>query len=267
MRTRTLAVMAAVLMASEALGTAQQRSVAADPVKLSWYKAADALGMLRLAQEVDRVSSMNFWATGTLVTEAQPCTLTSYRASVNWLHTGMRVDFTCQQQPQRRIFVVNGTSAWNETEPGRNATPVPAAADERQLQIWLLPQGIVKAAAAAGSRFAVTTEGTQTVWTLVVPSVGATVTARLNEKSLIERVEARQGTTVTEISYSDYGDWNGADYLSDVLFPKRITHRRGGTTTLDLTITKTNTYNPYVVMPVPANVPRTAAQATGAARP
>ena len=49
-------------------------------------------------------------------------------------------------------------------------------------------------------------------------------------------------------------DWNGDDYLSDVQFPKRITQKRGGNTVLDLTIQKTNTYNPYVVMPVPAGV-------------
>lgn len=267
MRICALAVIAVMVIAGEGLWAAQPRPAQADPVKTSWYRAADALGMLRLAQEVDRVSSMNFWASGTLVDDGQACTLTNYKASVNWLHTGMRVDFVCQQQPQRRIFVVNGKSAWNETEPGKNATPVPAAADERQLQLWLLPQGVVKAAAAAGTNLKVTTAGTQTVWTFPVPSVGATVTAWLNEKSLIERVESRRGTIVTEISYSDYGDWNGADYLSDVMFPKRITHKRGGVTTLDLTVTKTNTYNPYVVMPIPPNVPRVAAQTTGAARP
>ena len=30
--------------------------------------------------------------------------------------------------------------------------------------------------------------------------------------------------------------------------------KRAGTTTLDLTVTKTNTYNPYVVVPVPPSV-------------
>jgi hypothetical protein len=52
----------------------------------------------------------------------------------------------------------------------------------------------------------------------------------------------------------DYGDWNGRDYFSDVMFPRRIVQRRGGVTLMDLTVTKTNTYNPYVVMPVPQSV-------------
>lgn len=53
------------------------------------------------------------------------------------------------------------------------------------------------------------------------------------------------------ISYAEHGDWNGDDYLSDVQFPKRITLKRGTSTLADLTLTKINTYNPYVVMTVP----------------
>jgi hypothetical protein len=75
--------------------------------------------------------------------------LKEYKASVNWLHKGMRVDYTCEGQP-RRIEVVNHDVAWNETTPGVGASPVPAgAATERQLmsgfrlQIlqWLPPSG------------------------------------------------------------------------------------------------------------------------------
>jgi hypothetical protein len=38
------------------------------------------------------------------------------------------------------------------------------------------------------------------------------------------------------------------------MFPKRIVSKRGNTTITNLTITKTNTYNPYVIMPVPAGI-------------
>ena len=31
------------------------------------------------------------------------------------------------------------------------------------------------------------------------------------------------------------GDWNGADYLSDVMFPKHIVQKRGTATVMDLT--------------------------------
>ena len=78
--------------------------------------------------------------------------------------------------------------------------------------------------------------------------------------NLIDRVETRVGNVVTETAFSNYEDWNEADYKSDVLFPGRIVRRRGGATLLDLTITKTNTYNPYVVMPVPENVRKAGSQ-------
>ena len=84
---------------------------------------------------------------------------------------------------------------------------------------------------------------------------GATIRAFYNQDTyLLERVEARLGTTAIDVTYAEHGDWNGDDYLSDVQFPKRITHKRGDATVLDLTVTKTNTYNPYVVMPVPAGM-------------
>ena len=36
--------------------------------------------------------------------------------------------------------------------------------------------------------------------------------------------------------------------------PKHIVETQNGMTVLDLSVTNTNTYNPYVIMPIPANV-------------
>ena len=86
----------------------------------------------------------------------------------------------------------------------------------------------------------------------VADVAGATIRAAYSQETyLLERVEARLGPTAIDITYAEHGDWNGDDYLSDVQFPKRITQKRGNATVLDLTVTKTNTYNPYVVKPVP----------------
>jgi hypothetical protein len=76
----------------------------------------------------------------------------------------------------------------------------------------------------------------------------------------IERVDLMSGTTKTVITYSDYGDWNASDYKSDALMPKRMVHERNGMRVVDLTLTQTQTYNPYVVMPVPENIRKTAAR-------
>ena len=75
--------------------------------------------------------------------------------------------------------------------------------------------------------------------------------ARINQY-LVERVVARAGTLTLQTEYTKYGDWNDRDYKSDVQFPQRIVQKRGEATVLDLTVTRTNTYNPYVVVPVPA---------------
>jgi hypothetical protein len=224
-------------------------------VKDVLYSAADSIGALRTAAEVDRIATMNYTATGTMTVNGKACTLKEYRASINWLHRGMRVDYTCEGQ-MRRVEVVNGAVAWNETAPGVGASAAPGTAAERQLMVWALPAGVIKGAAHAGAKAMAHVEGGKTVLTFPVVDVpGATMRAIYNQETyLLERVEARLGDSVIDIAYAEYGDWNGDDYLSDVQFPKRITQKRGGNTVLDLTITKTNTYNPYVVMPVPDGI-------------
>jgi len=253
MRTRLLAVLGVGTLVVSILD-AQAPKV--PTVKEVLYSAADSIGQLRTANEVDRIATMNYTATGTLTAGNQPCTLKEYKASINWLHKGMRVDYTCDGQP-RRVEVVNHAVAWNETAPGVGAAPAPAgAAAERQLMLWTLPAGVVKAATAAAAAATVAVEGGRTVLAFPVADVpGATIRAFYNPGSyLLERVEARLGAVVTDITYSEHGDWNGEDYLSDVQFPKRIVSKRGATTIADLTIEKTNTYNPYVIMPVPPNI-------------
>ena len=82
----------------------------------------------------------------------------------------------------------------------------------------------------------------------------------------IDRLEMRVGNVVTETTYTDYQELNEPDYRSDVLFPRRIVQKRGGVTVLDLTVVRTNTYNPYVIMPVPEDVRKAAPQRSGSTR-
>jgi hypothetical protein len=249
----TSLIVAALLSLSAALGAQAPKPQGGTPtVKDVLYSAADSIGALRTAAEVDRIASMNFTASGTMTVNGKPCTLKEYRAGINWLLKGMRVDYTCEGQP-RRIEVVNGGVAWNEKTPGAGATAAPGTAAERLLMLWMLPPGVIKGAAAAGGKATATVEGGKTVLAFPVTDVpGAMIRATYNpETYLLERAEARVGDSAIEFTYADYGDWNGDDYLSDVQFPKRITQKRGAATVLDLTVQKTNTYNPYVVMPVP----------------
>ena len=254
-------------------------------------KAADALGMLRGPQERDAIVTFEYWATGSVTRQGQPCQLAAYRASLRYPAAdrrersavpGMRVDYACAAagggKPARHVEVVAGEFAWNETEPGGAATPLPAAAPERLLQIWTLPQGVIKAARLAGANATFTTEGGKPVITFPLPAPlsGGTVKATLDPEHFlfhtmptgvrryfshrIERVEARLNTLVTVTTYADYRDWNADDYKSDALLPGRIVQERNGVRVLDLTLTRSQTYNPFVIMPVPDNVRKAAAK-------
>jgi hypothetical protein len=212
-----------------------------------------------------------------MTVDGRPCRLATFAASVNYHVRGARIEYACAgadgKPGPRRVEVVAGNFAWNEDAPGGKATPAPREAEGRLLNVWTLPHAVVKAAYLAGANVRVTTEAGATVLSFPAPSMDATMKVTLNTKpiaiatgsddlkkvplaagTVIERVETRRGAVVTETTYSEFGDWNGSDYFSDVVFPRRITQKQGGVTVLDLTVEKTNTYNPYVVMPVPQNV-------------
>jgi hypothetical protein len=120
--------------------------------------------------------------------------------------------------------------------------------------LWTLPAGAIKAANDAGAATKVSTENGRTVVAYPIASLKADVKLTLNTDNRIAQVESRMGGVTTVTTYEEYGDWNGADYLSDVMFPKHIVQKRGNMTITDLTVTKTNTYNPYVIMPIPDSV-------------
>jgi len=290
MRTRVVAAVVAVVVSVPSQLVLAQR---ASGVEAILYQAADTLGMLRTSREVDRVATMIYSGTGATVVDGNACTMESYRASVrypipNAEHAfpvpGMRVDVSCARDSgvsERHVQVVAGELAWNETEPGGSATPAPETVRERLLQVWLLPQGLVKAAVAAGPRTTASAEAGNPVLTFPLPApLDDTVVKitldpdvflyhtmptglRREFSHRITRVETQFDGAAVEVAYSDYQDWNEADYKSDVLLPGRMVQTRAGTTVLDLTLTQSNTYNPYVVMPVPENIPWDGASAPG----
>jgi hypothetical protein len=211
----------------------------------------DNLGMLRGMRREDAVNRIEMWGTtGTKMIDGKAAPLTNWRLSVNYTMNGLRFDYT-PQGGKRTIEVVSDKYAWNEDMPGGKATAMPAALQERQVQFVLTPIGLAKAAKAAADAAKVTTAAGAT--TLTFPASGATITATLNKYMEPVKAEARYGTTVLTATYDQYGDWND-DAKADIYLPRHIVETQNGMTVLDLTITNTNTYNPYVIMPIPANV-------------
>jgi hypothetical protein len=267
------AVTIGVLTASPA---AQQRPAPADSaadVKTLLFELANSMGMLRGLQQEDSILTLEHWAKGTITVGQQKYDVPEYRLSVNYSVPGIRIDLRRQTQggqPQRQIEVVSGAVAWNETERGRNATAARDRVKERLVNLWTTPMGIVKAARMAGAKATVKAAGNATVLSFPLPAPADDVTLNATVRrdasllvpdeaalktlvgTYVVRVET-VGPVVTDTTYAEYGDWNWDDYQADILLPRRMT-RKQGETTLDLVTTNTNTYNPYVVMPVPENI-------------
>jgi hypothetical protein len=185
----------------------------------------------------------------------------------------MRVSATCAGTARPQVSVVAAKYAWNEEKPGINATPAPGAVNERLLQLWtLIPESLIKAATMAGANTTLTFDGDKAVLTFPMPEPlqSAAMKVWISPKifrvdtnpagqkrqfsHLIERSELRVADKVIETTYSQYGDWNEKDVFSMILLPRRIVQKQNGATVVDLTITRTDTFNPYVIMPIPANV-------------
>lgn len=247
----------------------------------TWYQ-----GMLRGVDEHELVTSLEYQGKGTIQVEGQPCALTKYRVSTNYQTPGQRVQYTCTRsngQTYSSVEVVSGPYAWNEDMPGAEivagkgkATPMPGAVEERLIRLWASPQGAPKAAIAAASpgvklgenpgtlikddvmkagETTLTWESGKPVVTYPIPGVqGATATATLNAKYMVEHVVVKHGAATTEFDYSNYQDWNNPLNKVDVLYAGKIVERRNGAALRDLTTVETETGSVYVVTPVPASV-------------
>jgi len=269
---------AMLALASLAIPPARAQDVGAT-IKAAEY----ALGMIRGPRRIDAINTLEYWGAGYSYAFGQsyrpggpwPAFQVTYHASLSYAVPAMRVDITRSNPdglvqgggglplaaPQRQIQVVSGEFAWNEPTPGAGliagttATPAPGSAGDRLLQLWTTPFGVLKAAERAGASAKVSLEGSATV--ISFPLAGTPVKVTLNANKQVERVETRAenpvlGDTITETTYTDYKDLG--EIASDVLFPSRIVQKQGGFPVLELTITKTDPNNPYLVFPVPEMV-------------
>jgi hypothetical protein len=224
--------------------------------------AADALGMDRWSQvgggrlpEVDVINTMEFWASGTPYAD--------YHVSLGYNPPAMRVEAARTATDAHSFQVVSGKYAWNESElgggliPGKGtSTPMPDAAKERALQLWILPFGVVKSALAAGDKAKVSTDNGATVLTFPMMGQlsGVTVKVTLDDKNFVTKVETQSDNPnlVMGADYSDYAD--RGEIPTNVMFPGHIVEKRGGKTLLDLQVKMADCNDPYLVFPVPDNV-------------
>src|SRR5207244_928928 len=245
-----------------------------------WY-----MGMLRSNEEYDVLMTLEYQGKGTMQVNGQPCNLTKYRTSITYQKSGERIQIAGTRpngQSCNTIEALSGGYAWNEDIPGAElvpgqgkATPMPAAVEERVIRLWSGPQGAFKAAFAGTSdppsmtprpqklpadvmtigKTAVVWAGNKPVLTYPIPGVPtATATATPNDKFMAESVVVKNGANTYEFTYGDYKDWNNPLNPAEALYAGKMTEKRNGAVTRDITTTLTETAQMYVVVPVPASV-------------
>jgi len=238
--------------------------------------AASALGQIRMSDIgmtnpplplLDVVTTMEISGKGSVYVDGKPTNAT-YTAAFAYIPPAMRVEIKGEGAGNavHTIQTVREEYAWNESErgagliPGKGtATPAMASAKSRLLQLWILPYGVVKAAIAAGDKATISTSQGSTVITFPLSGAlgGVTVTATLDAKNFITRVVTKPDNAsatdlVYEAEYSDYADHG--EILTDVKSPGHIVEKLAGKPLLDVTTTKVDADNPYLVFPVPPNV-------------
>ena len=185
--------------------------------------------------------------------------LTSYTRTINYDAKSSREEMAFAQLVfggQQQNAEVNGNKAWNVGANGPN--PQPAAAEERQLQIWLTPHGFLKGALAAGN--AGMKDGDSGSHLLTFKALGKyDVTGTIDSNNIVTKVETIEANPVlgdmpVVVTYSDYKDFNG------IKFPTKIVQTQGGFPVWELTIVQVQPNAP-ADLPIPDNVQSAAAPA------
>jgi glyoxylase-like metal-dependent hydrolase (beta-lactamase superfamily II) len=190
--------------------------------------------------------------------------VSSYTATIDYVAAAKRVQMTSRQtvDPNRLRFpprearadeYVAGDAAWIVGRPGGPATGLPVTnvpdaknVEERAMEIWVTPQGFLRAAAANHAMSTPTTDG------------GTEVTFMAGKHKFVGKINAQNevqkihtwisnpvlGDMLCEAAFTGYRDFGG------VMFPSRIVRTAGGKLRLDLTISSVKA-NPAVHIVVP----------------
>ena len=135
---------------------------------------------------------------------------------------------------QRNEQYVSGEFAWNQAASG--PAPGPRFVADRVHQLWITPQGVIKAAIRNNATVRRETRNGRSYAAASFAEAGRfTAVAFIGTDGLVERVESRVpdpvlGDTSVVTTYSDYRDYGG------VKFPTRIAQMQGGFPVLDLTV-------------------------------
>jgi glyoxylase-like metal-dependent hydrolase (beta-lactamase superfamily II) len=228
--------------------------------------AQDAKTILQGAQKaMGDVTSIQYSGTGQINSYGQafvtagawPVTnLTSYTKTIDFTSKSAKEEVTHSEPTpmvkgggrpfagdEKLVHYVSGSYAWDM--PGAAPVPNLGAAAEWQLQIWLTPQGFVKAALENSATAKKGTTGTLVSFTTGKYKVRGTIDAQ----NMVVRTETwvndpDVGDKDIETTFSDYKDFGG------VKFPSTIVQKQEGFATLTLNVTSVKA-NPGLSVSVP----------------
>ena len=130
------------------------------------------------------------------------------------------------QGEQQRVFLTSGDYSWNLNGP--NPASQPAAAEVRQLDIWMSPHGFLKAAADATDATAVSLvlQGRELTIVSFTAMGKYRVNGTINEENLVERTQTWVanpifGDMIYDHRYTEYRDFDG------VMFPTVLHSHQG----------------------------------------
>jgi glyoxylase-like metal-dependent hydrolase (beta-lactamase superfamily II) len=221
----------------------------------------DAASVVRDAQSaMGNVTSIQYSGTGMNAFFGQALTageewprrdLASYTKTINYEQRSARDELNFAQAVfggQQQNAQVNGDKAWNVGANGPVSQP--AAAEERQLHIWLTPHGFLKAAAAASDAMLTEDEGSSRISFTALGKYK--VDGTIDQANHVTRVATQianpvLGDTDIVATYSEYRDFGG------IQFPGKILIEQGGFPLWDLTINAVMP-NAALDLTVPENV-------------
>ena len=244
--------------------------------------AQDTQGVLRTASDaMGNPSNVTYSGAGWVANVGQSYTpdddwprfeVTTYTRTINYDDRSSREEYTRRQGnyppqgggaplqgEQRRVFLTNGDYSWNMNGP--NSAPQPAAAEVRQLDIWMSPHGFLKAAADASDATAVALILQGRVLTIVSFTVmdKYRVNGTINEDNLVERVQTWVanpifGDMIYDHRYTEYQNFDG------VMFPTVLHSHQGdprihpGHNWMEIRVTNAQVNVDVVALTVPGNV-------------
>ena len=222
-----------------ALGALLAGTAAAQDTQRVLRAAADAMG---------DPSNVRYSGTGWVANVGQSYTpdddwpwfeVTAYTRTIDYDDRSSREEYTRRQGSypprgggaplqgeQRRVFLTSGNYSWNMNGP--NPAPQSAAAEVRQLDIWMSPHGFLKAAADASDATAVALmlQGRDLTIVSFTAMDKYRVNGTINEDNLVERVQTWVanpifGDMIYDHRYTEYQDFEG------VMFPTVLHSHQG----------------------------------------